>query len=477
MTKEILIKKLNRELNKNIEAWETLYRGKVFVVTKFDRIVTFFKTKRGAEGYIKREKNFSWYDEYKQDMTYAGDGMEYIEVKESELADYRTNKLLWYLSIKEAFHHINECSFEYDFVGNQANKYLEDGELKSYVLNTLKDLRIGYGLEVYECKETIEDQIEELEERLSYYKENKYYSSIELAKEEIEILKEKLAEIAPESEKLIEEVEPEEIKVNSEEVETEEVKFDDVKITEVKKDIFVKALIPHISKNDSKETNDQEIKNGSTLALFKIEEIIELTKEQYNYFIENLLSNYEFLKDKGGYMLDDNSMELLYGLGVAIVCEGKETLLVDPSGHTYARYLNKIVEDIDEKLAKEINNINLDNKAYKDAIEKIDDNQLYKVEFPKEKVIDDNRIILNMAMNGVQVATGLSIKEFIKENKAIDIINLDKYTGDLEWFKNRLTAIDNGTIINLFPNGADKKVGRVSMRDRLERELLRASNE
>ena len=69
------------------------------------------------------------------------------------------------------------------------------------------------------------------------------------------------------------------------------------------------------------------------LETVRIEETIELGLADYQKLCRNPLNDYEFLKGKGGY--DDGFMRKV----VEIVCAGKQTLFVDPSGSSYCRYL------------------------------------------------------------------------------------------------------------------------------------------
>lgn len=84
------------------EAREHLYKGKVYVVgTSFGSIYKFVKTKRGAEGYIKKQSRNSYYDESTMEMTTCGSGLFFIEVDESEIVDPKTDKGIWYRALKE----------------------------------------------------------------------------------------------------------------------------------------------------------------------------------------------------------------------------------------------------------------------------------------------------------------------------------------------------------------------------------------
>lgn len=252
---------------------------------------------------------------------------------------------------------------------------------------------------------------------------------------------------------------------------TDKINFENVKVENLNEDIFVNALVPALNKNDTKELNDEEIKEKSYLTLFKVTDIVELSEEQYNYFINNLLSDYSFLEGKGGWECENE--EVLYYLGVIVTCKGKETLLIDPSGSSYVRYLNKIVEDIEGKLEKKINSLNIDNKDYKKALENIKEDSLYKVNFTLKKVIEDERVILNRSINDIQIVTGLTIKEMLQENKEINILQLEEYTGNMEIFKEQLEKFDNGEICILMPTEMDTKLSEISFTDRLKNELLR----
>lgn len=64
-----------------------------------------------------------------------------------------------------------------------------------------------------------------------------------------------------------------------------------------------------------------------------IEEIINLPLVWYETLCQHPLDNYIFLSGKGGY--DDFGHRKV----VAIKCQGKPTLYVDPSGSSYCRYM------------------------------------------------------------------------------------------------------------------------------------------
>ena len=64
-----------------------------------------------------------------------------------------------------------------------------------------------------------------------------------------------------------------------------------------------------------------------------IEETVNLPLVWYEALCQCPMDNYIFLSGKGGY--DDTGLRKV----VAIKCQGKPTLYVDPSGSSYCRYM------------------------------------------------------------------------------------------------------------------------------------------
>lgn len=64
-----------------------------------------------------------------------------------------------------------------------------------------------------------------------------------------------------------------------------------------------------------------------------ITETVELDPQAYQELTDHPLRDHEFLKGKGGYN-DDGQRT-----AVAITCKGKQTLIAEPSGSAYCRYL------------------------------------------------------------------------------------------------------------------------------------------
>ena len=134
----------------------------------------------------------------------------------------------------------------------------------------------------------------------------------------------------------------------------------------------------------------------------------------------------------------------------------------------------KTIFSLLEKLIK-INNIDvkIENNPYTAAVEKINDTELYEVDASHEWIMKDNRLIKNEYFNGVVLATGKAIKEFINEGKRIDIFNLKRYKGNLKTFMEGLYKCDTGKLISLIPTKEDRELMTIKMLPRLENELAR----
>lgn len=85
MEKMELIKELKNNIHDINSLRANLYHGKVFAIVGYNGLQATFKTKRGAEGYIKRKSNISYYDEMTFEMVNAGSGLQVIELLEDEI--------------------------------------------------------------------------------------------------------------------------------------------------------------------------------------------------------------------------------------------------------------------------------------------------------------------------------------------------------------------------------------------------------
>lgn len=141
----------------------------------------------------------------------------------------------------------------------------------------------------------------------------------------------------------------------------------------------------------------------------------------------------------------------------------------------YKNKMDKIISLLSELLDSYGEELKIINNPYNKAVEKIIDSKLYIISASHDWIVKDSRLIKNDYFNGVILATGKAIKEFINEGKRIDVFNLKAYIGNIEAFKEGLRKVDTGKIINLFPTKEDITLQRVKMLPRLEKELKRVS--
>ena len=152
-----VLKEINGDINTYLKAKQNIYRGKVFAVAGSNRIDNFFKTKRGANGYIERQKNISWYDEITFEMYCPGTNLEIIEIKESELVDITKDLNIWYeVFISCAIHHNSNYSklgLEY-----YIKEHLNEGtEVYNYAVKQLENLKNNIVIEKPEVKEEVKE--------------------------------------------------------------------------------------------------------------------------------------------------------------------------------------------------------------------------------------------------------------------------------------------------------------------------------
>lgn len=152
-----VLKEINGDINTYLKAKQNIYRGKVFAVAGSNRIDKFFKTKRGANGYIEKQKNISWYDEITFEMYCPGTNLEIIEIKESELVDITKDSNIWYQAFLScAIHHNSNYSklgLEY-----YIKEHLNEGtEVYNYAVKQLENLKNDIVIEKPEAKEEVKE--------------------------------------------------------------------------------------------------------------------------------------------------------------------------------------------------------------------------------------------------------------------------------------------------------------------------------
>lgn len=137
MNKQQVLNKINNSLYELTRALDKQYRGKVFAVSNETRIDCFYKTKRGAEGYIKRNKGFSYYDEQTMEMCYPYDTLKITEIKIDELTDY-DNAELWE---KELTEFLGWKQDEVDWFVDCYIDKVTDETLKTDILKSVKSIK------------------------------------------------------------------------------------------------------------------------------------------------------------------------------------------------------------------------------------------------------------------------------------------------------------------------------------------------
>lgn len=163
MKKDQILNEINSSVYYCVNAHNAVYRGKVFAVKNGD--IKFFKTKRGAEGYIKRQQLVVYYDEMTMEMRSCGDGAEIFEIKENELVDYKTDRKIWYNEIYAGWNRHYQQSWAFDSVNWNLNEYKPCTEIIEYV-ETLKAeiLNNDWRMPVFMDEETAEETTTATEE-------------------------------------------------------------------------------------------------------------------------------------------------------------------------------------------------------------------------------------------------------------------------------------------------------------------------
>jgi hypothetical protein len=139
------------------EALENVYHGKVFVVFQPYRntIEKIAKTKRGAEGYIKKQQSFTYYDEYTNEYVTCGNGLTVVEINPAQIENYQTSKALWYRFMKQ----YHGQTWYYDNIVRMAKQMNVSNDVMEYVLQSIDDMKNNRGLTVIE--EAEQPKIEE----------------------------------------------------------------------------------------------------------------------------------------------------------------------------------------------------------------------------------------------------------------------------------------------------------------------------
>lgn len=143
------------------------------------------------------------------------------------------------------------------------------------------------------------------------------------------------------------------------------------------------------------------------------------------------------------------------------------------SEENYKNEYKVIFELLNDLIEKNNIDANIENNPYNAAVAGIKEVELYEVSASHNWIMRDSRLIKNEYFNGVVLATGKAIKEFISEGKRIDVFNLKRYKGNLKVFTEGLYKCDTGKLISLIPTKEDRELMTIKMLPRLENELAR----
>lgn len=305
--------------------------------------------------------------------------------------------------------------------------------------------------------------------RIAYYSDTKEYKENQQRKYEQQQLE-------------LEKERQEREKLYNDNVIIEDFDYNNVKVVNVEeKNIFVTALEPSINKNNWKVDNDKYIDESSYLNKYKITDIVYMNESNYNYFCFNLLNDYDFLADKGGTWSNDETGIVEYHCAVCIYCEDKEPIIIDPQGFSYARYTNRLTEDFNRDLQREIDKeLNINNTSYLEVLNNINITDLYIYskntwEYLDKKIINDNRFIYDDYTSNV-VITGLTYKELFKEGNRTKL-HLEKLHHNSKLLMENIIKCETGAVQILFVKSKLETVFKgIKFSERLVKELGRASN-
>lgn len=164
MNKKELLEKINSNVYELEKAYNNLYHNKVYVVVDECSIVTYYKTKRGAMGWIEKHQDDSYYDEYFMDLVYPNKSCEVYEVLDNELINPSNNKMFWY---KVLYNHLgNVCQgYEWtlDNVRDDAKKWNVSEDILEYINTTIDYMIENHSIIVLEEETEEKNDTEETE--------------------------------------------------------------------------------------------------------------------------------------------------------------------------------------------------------------------------------------------------------------------------------------------------------------------------
>lgn len=171
--KNIVLEKINNDLSEMEKAIKTLYHNKLYIVVDgCGRIRKYSKTKRGATGYINKNKDWSYYCESTMQLVYPHTNDTIVEIFESDLVGFNSFKL-WHDSLLKYLgrpHMVSSLDWHI--------KYITDPELLEYVNQAMKDIKDNKGLAYPKQLEEIEE-VQEIINQIAADKEGSITETIE----------------------------------------------------------------------------------------------------------------------------------------------------------------------------------------------------------------------------------------------------------------------------------------------------------
>lgn len=113
---------------------------------------------------------------------------------------------------------------------------------------------------------------------------------------------------------------------------------------------FVTAKFANLNKNNSVQDYRDEVASGDYRTdTVIIQKVVRYSEEKYDEFVNNLLEDNSDIAGLGGTWYDDEvprEQREYLTIGTAIIAPNRETIIIDPQGYGYARYVGLDPEKI-----------------------------------------------------------------------------------------------------------------------------------
>ena len=338
--KNTIINKINNSLYNIERVSNSMYRNKCFIVVSGERIDNISKTKRGAEGYIKRHSS-GYYDEYSMEMVYSS--YEIIEVKQSEIVGFN-NFTLWH---GELIQYLGSpwmiSNIEY------YTKFVDNKELLEYIKESIEDIKNNKGV-------TEPHQIG-IEKGFNSYEEYREAVEAEEAAKWAAYEAEQEAERKKAEERRIEEERKQNILNNS-----------NAELIKTDKNIIIEGI-----KVARKAADLEEVEEWGRKENIIISNYIILNNECFNILTNNLYMSFNLIAKSGvtrvykdGQEIDYNNTDEreiynnkdkynFYEDNILITNEDQtKFIVVNPHGYSYCRYTGILTAAEGKKVLKQL---------------------------------------------------------------------------------------------------------------------------